>query len=129
MTNKCEMHKAQLFTRLGLSSANYNWKNQNAPWRKKREKQEDQEKQVKDCTSNPQPVKAKMQSDILIHDIKIMPVREFQTSHSKGRAFLETRVPTVRKQLCLCVRVYMCVHVCARTFNKPKEQILTTSMN
>ena len=44
MTDKCEVPKAQLFTkRLGLFSANYNWKNQNAPWRGKREreKQED----------------------------------------------------------------------------------------
>ena len=40
MTNKCEVHKTQLFTkRLGLSSANYNWKNQNAPWRGKRERE------------------------------------------------------------------------------------------
>lgn len=125
MTNKCEMHKAQLFTkRLGLSSANYNWKNQNAPWRGKRERN----RRTRKSKSRTAPATPACESKNAVwhpHSWhKDNASKEFQTSHSKG-SFLETRVPTVRKQLCVCVWECTCVCTCVHAPSiNPKNKYL-----
>lgn len=81
-----EIHKAQLFTNLlGLFSADCSWKNQNVPWRGKKASERERDRRgeigkikLKWLCQQPQLVKAGIEPDIHIHDIKVMLVKGFR---------------------------------------------------
>lgn len=60
----------------------------------------------------PQPVKAKMQSDILIHDIKIMPVKSFRHLTVKAHFWKPGFQQSESNCVFVCESVHVCVRVC-----------------